>query len=168
MADRGIKKAKFLEKDLPDIISNLEGYLVRYRIVSEDRNRLSHWSPIFLVQPGYDFIAGNTSLGKSADHVNIIWDAVSIEKDGNLIRKAKEYDIWLRWDKGEPAGGDWIYGERVESNSALFIIPSTYYINGIDQGSKPNNLTIEIFLKGNPITRDAAFLKVYTIGPTTV
>lgn len=168
MADRGIKKARVPENTLPDIISNLEGYLVRYRIVSEDRNRLSHWSPIFLVQPEYTFVSGQTSLGKSSDHVNIIWDPVRVEKSGNYIKTAKEYDVWLRWDKGEPGGGDWIYGERIESNSAVFIIPQTYYIDGTDQASKPNRLTIEIFLKGRPITRDADFLKVYTIGPEAV
>lgn len=168
MADRGIKKARFLEKNLPDIISNLEGYLVRYRIISEDRNRTSHWSPVYLVKPGYEFVVGQTSLGKSSDHVNIIWDPVTIQKDGNFIRVANEYDIWLRWDKNEPEGGDWVYGERIISNSSTFIIPETYYVGGEDQLSKPNRLTVEIFLKGSPITREANFLKVYTIGPETV
>lgn len=166
MADSGIKKAKVLETNLPDIVSTVEGYLVRYRIVSEDRNRTSHWSPIVLVQPQYTYVPGTTSITKAADHVVLIWDPVTIEKDGNYIRKAHEYDIWLRWDKGD--NGDWIYGERIDSNTATFIIPSTYFINGVDQLDKPNQLTVEIFLKGRPITRDASFLKVYTIGPETV
>lgn len=166
MADRGIKKAKVPQLSLPDIVSTLEGYLVRYRIVSEDRNRTSHWSPIFLVKPEYTFISGQTSLSKSASHVDIIWDPVTIEKNNNFIKKAKEYDLWLKWDKGD--GGDWVYEERIEGTSTSVIIPQTYFINGIDQLSKPNQLTIEIFLKGRPITRDATFLKVYTIGPESV
>lgn len=166
MSDTGIKKAKVLEGSLPDIVSTVEGYLIRYRVVSEDKNRTSHWSPIILIQPGYDYISGTTSITKAADHVVLIWDPVSIEKDGNYIRKAHEYDIWLQWDKSD--GGDWVYGERIDSNTATFIIPDTYFINGVDQLSKPNNLTVEIFLKGQPITRDATFLKVYTIGPETV
>lgn len=166
MSDRGIKKAKILQADLPDIISNLEGYLVRYRIVSEDRNRSSHWSPIFLIKPEYTFVSGQTSIAKSSDHVNLIWDPVIIEKNNNFIKKAKEYDLWLRWDKGD--SGDWVYEERIEGTSASIIIPETYFINGVDQLSKPNTLTVEIFLKGSPITRDAVFLKVYTIGPEVV
>lgn len=166
MADRGIRKAAFLQENLPTINVDVEGYLVRYRIVSEDKNRTSHWSPIFLIKPEYDFISGNTDLNKANNHINIIWDPVKIEKDGNEIRTAREYDIWIRWDKGD--GGDWIYEDRVEGNSSTYIIPDTYFINGIDQDQKPNEATVEIFLKGTPITRDKDFLKVYTIGPETV
>jgi hypothetical protein len=36
MADAGIKKATILNADLPPIDSLIEGYNVRYRIVSED------------------------------------------------------------------------------------------------------------------------------------
>lgn len=166
MADAGIKKAAFLQENLPDINVDLEGYLVRYRILSEDRNRTSHWSPTFLVKPNYDFFSGNTDLSKVSNHINIIWDPVRIEKEGNYLRTAREYDIWIRWDKGD--NGDWIYEERIEGNSAVFIIPDTYFVNGVDQNSKPNQATIEIFLKGTPITRDKDFLKVYTIGPEVV
>jgi len=166
MADSVIRKAIYRQDALPEINVDLEGYLIRYRIISEDRNRTSHWSPLFLVKPNYNYVSGLTSIGKSADHVNVIWDPVQIYKDNNLIRNATEYDIWLRWDKED--GGDWIYSERVEGTSSIFIIPNTYFINGVDQGAKPNSLTVEIFLKGTPITRDKDLLKVYTIGPETV
>lgn len=166
MADPGIKKAVFAQEDLPDINVFLEGYLVRYRIASEDRNRSSHWSPLFLVKPDYTYVSGETSIGKSADHINLIWDPVQVYKNDNLIRNALEYDIWLRWDKGD--GGDWVYATRVEGTSSIFIIPSTYFINGVDQQLKPNTLTAEIFLKGRPITREKDLLKAYTVGPETV
>jgi hypothetical protein len=163
MADSGIKKARIINNSLPEIISGLEGYLVRYRIVSEDRNRLSHWSPIVLVQPSYDFVAGTTSIGLSSEHINLIWDPVRIEKDGTLIRNETEYDVWLRWDAGD--GGDWIYGRRVVGNSSIFIIPATYFVDGVDQVTAPTQLTAEIYLKGSPVSRDSDYLKAYTIGP---
>jgi hypothetical protein len=47
MADIGIKKAVVLSDNLPESPTLPEEYLVRYRIVSEDRNRRSHWSPIY-------------------------------------------------------------------------------------------------------------------------
>lgn len=166
MATPGIKKAVFRQEDLPEINVELEGYLVRYRIVSEDRNRTSHWSPLFLVKPGYSYVTGSTSIGKSADHVNLIWDPVQIYKNENLINLVPEYDIWLRWDRED--GGEWSYKERITSTSSVFIIPSTYFIEGVDQQLKPNKLTAEIFLKGTPVTRDKDLLKMYTVGPTTV
>lgn len=166
MADAGIRKIIYRQEDLPEINVDLEGYLVRYRVISDDRNRTSHWSPLFLVKPEYTYTSGLTSIGKSADHVNLIWDPVQIYKDNNFIRNAVEYDIWLRWDKED--GGDWVYAERVEGTSSIFIIPNTYFINGVDQGTKPNSLTAEIFLRGTPIKRDKDLLKVYTIGPETV
>lgn len=166
MADQGIKKSSVEQVALPPISVAAEGYFVRYRVISEDRNRTSHWSPIFLLQPNYTYVSGSTDLSKVSNHVNIIWDPVRIFKDSNFIRTALEYDIWLRWDKND--GGDWAYADRVEGNSSTFIIPATYFINGVDQNSKPNTLTIEIYLKGQPITRDSAFLRVYSIGPETV
>jgi hypothetical protein len=40
------KKVTIEKKDLPPLTSNGE-YLIRYRIISEDKNRTSHWSPIY-------------------------------------------------------------------------------------------------------------------------
>lgn len=48
MADRGIRKVTVVKNSLPDVLSSNQ-YLVRYRIVSEDRNRVSGWSPIFVL-----------------------------------------------------------------------------------------------------------------------
>lgn len=166
MADFGIKKASVSQASLPEISVESEGYFVRYRVISEDRNRISHWSPIFLLQPNYTYVPGNQTISKQADHVNLIWDPVQIYKGNNFIRNALEYDIWLKWDKGD--NGDWLYSERVEGNSAFFIIPSSYSIGGVDQGAKPNQLTAEIYLKGQPIARDSSFLLAYTIGPETI
>lgn len=166
MADPGIKKAAVEQARLPEISVPAEGYFLRYRIISEDRNRISHWSPIFLLQPNYTYQSGNTAIGKQADHVNLIWDPVQILKDNNFIRNAVEYDIWLKWDRGD--NGDWIYAERLEGNSATFIIPNTYSVGGVVQSHKPNKLTAEIYLKGQPITRDSSFLQVYVIGPETI
>lgn len=49
MADNGIKKATIKKEDLPPIDGNINGYVVRYRIITEDRNRSSHWSPRYTV-----------------------------------------------------------------------------------------------------------------------
>jgi len=41
-----VKKVTITKKELPPLTPNGE-YLIRYRIISEDKNRTSHWSPIY-------------------------------------------------------------------------------------------------------------------------
>ena len=52
MASENIKKATFLMSSLPGGIINPDGtagYYVRFRLVSDDKNRKSQWSPIYFV-----------------------------------------------------------------------------------------------------------------------
>ncbi|NCA22380.1 MAG: hypothetical protein EBS86_14745 [Crocinitomicaceae bacterium] len=166
MADSGIKKARIVQESLPPINSEIEGYSVRYRIVSDDKNRTSQWSPVIQILPNYTYVSGTSSFNKAGNVGTLVWDSVSIQKDGNEIRKAHEFDIWLKWDRND--SGDWLYKQRIDGGSISFPIPSTYTIGGVVQGSQPNRLTAEIYLKGTPITRDYSFLLVYTSGPHTV
>jgi hypothetical protein len=145
---------------LPDINAFSESYAVRFRITNENRNRFSYWSPIFVVDPSFDYVSGNIDISKSSNHVNVVWDAVTIEKEGNFVSQAREYDVWFRWSKNNE-DGDWTYRERIEGTSLSIIIPTTYTIGGVDQETAPNRVTIEIFLKGQPITRDSTNLRVY-------
>lgn len=103
---------------------------------------------------------------------NILSTPVSPEgtyKINSLIRKAIEYDVWVRWDRND--GGDWLYKERLESTSVSFPIPTFYTINGAVQPSAPNRFSVEIYLKGYPIERgdglplatSSPFLKVYQL-----
>jgi hypothetical protein len=170
-----IKKAILRIEDLPEINSKTGQYYLRYRIVSEDKSRISHWSPIQKVEPNFDFVtSGELIVEKISGHVQIIWNPVNIELDGITQRRAKEYDIWLRWHRS--GAGDWLYNERIESTSVIIIPPDTYTIDGVVQGSAPNRLDVEIYLKGSPISRGdgvpfeegTPFLKVYRKLNTTV
>ena len=166
MADQGIKKIRIKQSDLPTINVNEEGYVLRYRVISDDKNRTSQWSPINVIQPNYTYVPGSIVFNKSGDIASLAWDSVSIEIDGTEIRKAHEFDIWLKWHRSD--NGDWIYKQRIDGGNISFPIPSTYTIGGVVQGSPPNRLNAEIYLKGTPITRDSAFLLVYEDGPHTV
>ena len=56
MPRQGDQKVIVPAESLPIIPTNINGqyyYLVRYRIVSEDNNRSSHWSPIYFVLSDY-------------------------------------------------------------------------------------------------------------------
>lgn len=75
-----IKKARVLHKNLPPILSNIEGYLVRYRIKSTDQNRVSHWSPFIFIDPGYVYLPGLLKHTSGSQVLNLSWDAVKILK----------------------------------------------------------------------------------------
>lgn len=166
MSDSGIKKTRIKQVDLPPINVDLEGYILRYRILSEDKNRVSHWSPVEVLVPGYTFITGVIDHTKSGGISTAAWNAVTIKKNDNVIKQATTYDVWVRWDKDD--GGDWEYRSRTESTSIALLTPATYTINGVVQPDPPNRLSIEVYLKGSPITRDSTFLRVYQGGPWTV
>lgn len=169
MVDDRIQKATVENNELPPLSTD-GNYYVRYRIVSEDRNRVSHWSPIHQVEAGYTFVpGGDLSVQKISNHVLAIWNPVVIKKGNNIIRKAKEYDMWLRWHRSD--AGDWAYFERVEGTTLTILPPSTYTINGVTQSSEPNRLDVELYLAGNPISRSdspTALLKVYSKPNTTI
>jgi hypothetical protein len=160
MADEVIKKVKINQEDLPTINSITEKYDVRYRIVSEDKNRTSHWSPIINIDPQYTYVSGNISIVSSAI-TTVVWDAVTVKIGNNIIRQAKDYDVWVKWSKAA-GNGDFNYVQRVSGNSISLVHPTTFFINGIDQADAPNRVTVEIYLKGQPITRDSINLLVYS------
>ena len=52
MADSGIKNVRIFRSKLPTVPLNGD-YLIRYRIVSEDKNKTSHWSQIYSITNTY-------------------------------------------------------------------------------------------------------------------
>jgi hypothetical protein len=176
MTNETVKKFRTPANNLPPINSITEGYSLRYRIVSSDKNRTSHWSPVYLIQPDQTFVPGAIFFNKAGSIASVVWDSVTITKidSGNTyaIGKASEYDVWVRWDRGG-GNGDWLYKERLLTTSLSIPIPSVYTVGGVTQPSPPNRLSIEIYLSGSPIARsDGAagtpFLKVYRLLNETV
>ena len=166
MSDQGIKQIRIKQSDLPALLVNDQGYALKYRVVSDDKNLSSHWSPIINIVPDYIFTSGVIEFNKAGNIATLVWEPVSIYKDSVFVRQATEYDVWVRWDRND--GGDWIYKERTQTTSLSLPVPTTYTINNVIQGSAPNKLSVEVFLKGTPITRDSSFLLVYQDGPHTV
>jgi hypothetical protein len=166
MATENIKKVTIKQDDLPPMMVENEGYVFRYRIISDDKNRRSHWSPIKTIKPEFTFVSSTIHHTKAGDVSNIVWNAVVIKKGTSVIKQANTYDVWLRWDKND--SGDWIYHGTVTGNNVSLVRPSTYTINDIDQAEIPNRLSIEVYIKGSPATRSTSFLRVYQGGPYTV
>lgn len=85
-----IKKAIVAKKDLPPIDFDTGAYVVRYRIISEDKNRTSQWSPTFLtdVLP-IEEVSGALSITETI--ITAVWD-------DELNRPS--YDIFIKFDSG--------------------------------------------------------------------
>lgn len=159
MSDKNIKKIIIKNSDLPDILAKEEGYILRYRIISEDKNRVSHWSPLKFINPNYTFESGNIEHSSVQGITTFAWDPITVKIQTNTIRQAHEFDIWIRFDRGD--SGDWIYKQRIDGNTYSVPHPTEYKINGVTQAQAPNRVSIEIFLKGSPISRTYTFLRVY-------
>jgi hypothetical protein len=166
MSTENIKKIVIKQSDLPPLIVESEGYVFRYRIISDDKNRRSHWSPIKKIKPEFTFVSNTINHDKSGPINTIVWDSVTIKKGTNVIRQADGYDVWLKWDRND--NGDWIHYGTINNTSISIVTPSVYTINDVPQISEPNILTVEVYLKGSPITRSSSFLRVYQGGPYTV
>jgi hypothetical protein len=132
MADANIKKLKISQSDMPPINSVDEGYNLRYRIISEDRNRLSHWSPIYLIEPQYTFVPGNIQFGSGAQISNFVWDPVTILKNktsvSNITNKQLTSDLATLTTSAAHymSVADWVTVEGVDAT-----FNGTYKINAV-------------------------------------
>ena len=146
------------KESLQDMDIYTQKYNVRYRIITENQNNLSYWSPIFEVDPQVVFWRGTIEapgymylekLGSS--FVTMTWDSVAIYKDlsSNPVAELPYYDVWIRWaDTGASDPGEWIYLERASSTSIDIIVPE-YYVGT----TGPKYIFVEIYRPGRPIAR---------------
>jgi hypothetical protein len=132
-------------ENLPDVDIFTNTIRLRFRIITDDRNVSSYWSPVYSVDPGLDFIPnGEVVIEKHSVYSAIIWNPVLVEKNGNEIRELEYYDLWVRWGTDKSLG-EWEYKERVASTSINLIKPTSP--SGI------NHLSVEIYRPGKPIIR---------------
>ena len=138
MADRGIKKVVIPKSTLPSVTSDNK-YFVRYRIVSQDKNRVSAWSPTFelnAITPT-PLLASNVTSSINNKLVNIAW--IDPELRNN-------YDIFIKSDSGAYA-----YYGTVTGQSYSFLTNATTSIQfaiQISSISKEKSETIEIYESG--------------------
>ena len=108
MADPGIKKVRIPKNQLPPVGDDNE-HLIRYRVVSDDKNRASHWSPIFIV-PAQDteevsgelIYTGGILIAVWGDELNRPSYDIFVKFDNKTKQKRiKNYTIWKsnNWNK---------------------------------------------------------------------
>lgn len=92
MVDANIKKLRILKSSLPPIDHDTLNYNLRYRIISDDRNRKSHYSPVYNISEG-SITSVSGALSITTTIINAVWG------DANLRPK---YDIFVGFDGAAP------------------------------------------------------------------
>lgn len=106
--DSGIKKVIIPKSSLPEISGVGQDYVVRYRIVSEDKNRYSYWSQKYRVAVS-NTTAVPFSVTKSGSTITAVWTP------DNTIKS--EFDVYVKWDSEE-----WKYVTTVYSTIYASVI----------------------------------------------
>ena len=104
-----VKKVTIEKKDFPPLSPNGE-YLLRYRIISEDKNRTSHWSPVYKLDatPFIEQVSGDLQIN-STSGVTAIWG------DTNL---KSLYDIFVSFGIYNPGTSTIAWQEYVYHGSS--------------------------------------------------
>jgi hypothetical protein len=119
-----VKKVIIKKQDLPAFSGELQSYLVRYRVVSEDRNRTSHWSPRYKinVEPEIDreavptpepWIPHSLVLSENKQIINVVWTPPANLKS--------DFDLYVKW--GEE---DFKYLRSIRTSSDTILVSSGY------------------------------------------
>ena len=136
MADAGIKKVIIRKALLPALDHDKVGYVFRYRIVSEDKNRTSQWSPINLVlDDSITAVAGAVQVSTSV--ISAVW--------GDELNRPK-YDVFVGFD-----GATATYHGTTPIHSYQFIKTGTTNVRVIIQvesSEKTLNANLQIYNSG--------------------
>ena len=136
MADAGIKKIIIRKASLPALDHDKVGYVFRYRIVSEDKNRTSQWSPINLVlDDSITAVAGAVQVSSSV--ISTVW--------GDELNRPK-YDVFVGFD-----GATATYHGTTPIHSYQFIKTGTTNVRVIIQvesSEKTLNANLQIYNSG--------------------
>lgn len=87
----GLQKARILRENMPPVSifpDGSIGHYVRYRVVSEDRNRYSHWSPVYLVRLPAFSVLDRVQVTNTPTTVTAVW--------GEALDRPR-YDVFVRW-----------------------------------------------------------------------
>ena len=122
MADLGIKKSILENDSLPllyapiyyiDQSNNIQagaGYLFRYRVISEDRSRVSQWSPIeqvLTIEAGDS--TGEVLVNPDSSIVSVTWGNETQPLGYEIPRN--RYDVFVGFDNAEPTFNGVAYGK---------------------------------------------------------
>lgn len=107
------------KETLPPISVDDEGYNIKFRLISQDRNRTSYWTPLYTIAApaptqipyGLNITTSNVydgGVGTSRKIVNFFWEDPDINKAN---------DIYVNWYATAGVAGTWEYVGTVSANN---------------------------------------------------
>lgn len=114
MADKNIKKSIIKKKDLPPFSGQSGKIRLRYRVISEDRNRASHWSKIQDVAMPTIASPYSYTLSVQQQGSTLIYEVIlKWVPPGAELQYMRNYDIFLKTNTavGEPAVSAYSYSK---------------------------------------------------------
>jgi hypothetical protein len=122
MSAMSVKKVTIEKKDLPPLSTKGE-YLIRYRIISEDKNRTSHWSPIQSLSalPFIERVSGDLQISNSSLAVTAIWGESPLTSSYDIFVSFGTYNLGtlsVVWE-------DYVYKSSLTSPSYSFLRPTS-------------------------------------------
>jgi hypothetical protein len=107
MSDQNLKKIVISASDLPGFGAVDGGYTVRYRIITEDRNQFSEWSPLYFFPTENEFV--NVGENNASLFVNdpVYVDIFGVNKVLNIFWNdlssfaIRQYDIFVKLNSNE-------------------------------------------------------------------
>lgn len=129
MADKGIKNV-VIKKDLLGKVTSSNSRVVRFRIVSEDRNRKSAYSKIF--------ITGSEAVIVGPGDINIIGNSIMVNWSSGQASTQILYDIFVGFDGLAPS-----YIGTTGSQNYSFLKNGTQSVRAIVQISSINPVLVD-------------------------
>lgn len=120
MADKNIKKVIIPKNELPSVDLNNLKYNVRYRIVSEDKNRISYWSKIYSVTPPPVGLLDYT-VAPDTSHklLTIVWTP-------KFLQGLTSFDLYIKWiGNSNESLYSWEYVATPTVNNYLLAYPTS-------------------------------------------
>ena len=115
-----VKKVIISREDLPAVDLDTRSYNVRYRLISEDRNRVSHWSNIYnLESPIITPITEYAIVVTNAD------DLVTVTWNLNQVPETAYFDVWVKWvGNSSESLYPWQYLATITDNQYAMVFPT--------------------------------------------
>lgn len=115
-----------IKKDLlPPISADDEGYNLKIRLISQDRNRSSYWTPLYTIEAPqvteipYGIEVKNMSvvvngIPTNKKTVNVFWR--------DTTEYSKEYDVYVKWyaTAGDP-NAEWVYAGQTLGDTFFLV-----------------------------------------------
>lgn len=138
------KKVIIPKASLPSVNALTEEYVVRFRVVSDDRNRVSHWSPQYFVPLEQKTLAETNIVTVGNGLISVAWSA---NEDPGTV-----YDIYAAWGFENASSVGTVYPDQSPEVIADPTLLEKYYYKSVVGNNviffvPPGALAVKIYVQ---------------------